>query len=653
MLYLVNVPQWTTTMPPVALTCLSGYFENQNIEYNQIDINIKLYNYVFRYDFFKKVSKYISKDIRYLLDGTEIDYNEYLALNIEQALMILRDKNKILDREKLEWSNKIINDYLNMINQYFTPVKISLNSMTFGLDGIITYSEIIDNILNSDQYKNLDAVYREILTDIEFKPKALVGFSINNLSQLINAIFISRIMRERVKGHFFLGGSYISANQATLTKCDRVFELFDSICLYDGEHAIQNLYNYFFYGEQLKYKNIMFKDNRRVYAKTEYYIENIEELPVPSYKGINFEEYLSPVKIISLPVSRGCYGNCSFCSYNHLASSKWREQSVEQIIESIKICKERYGSCYFFFSVATLSPRMAKELSKRLISEKIKIYWASGIRMEAAFDEEVISLMSKAGCIRLDIGIESASQEVLNAMNKRVKNIYFRDIIYNMYKNGILPYLYIIKNFPTENMDDWKETVKFLQEVKNEILGFSCYDFFLSPNTKVFIEPQKYGVEIEKEVEDKDVVDIVKAFRTKFISEHERENKEVLLNEYYKRNNEKFIHYGNAYIDRKMPLTFPNQMLYITQKADEEVSYKVEKKRVYYINKRNVIMLESNQAVLKLFSLKTCHSLVISLKLYEILEKELSVEQLIERYGLDTKNILKVLTSLLKEGIIC
>lgn len=655
MLYLINVPQWTTAMPPVALTCLAGYFEKQNILYQQIDINIKLYNYIFKAEYFDEISNELIPNMRNLLNGRQIDYNQYLALNIEYALDILKNKEKILDKKKLGWSNKIISDYLNMINQYITPVKITLNSMSFGIDNINTYTELINFIIQSSNYNHLIELYIKILSSINFEENALIGFSINNISQLLNAIIITRILKEKLSGYFFVGGSYISANLSSLIKCDLLFEIFDNICVYDGEHAISNLYNYLFKKEKIIYKNNIFKEKRYIYNKSEYYIEDINELPPPSYKGIDFSEYLSPIKIISLPISRGCYGSCTFCSYNYLASSKWREQSISKIIDSIRISIHKYHSNFFFFSVATLSPRMAKELSEHLIKEKIKIYWASGIRMETAFSEEIIEVMAKAGCVRLDIGIESACQEVLNSMNKRVDVSQFKTIINNMHRNGILPYLYIIKNFPTESFQSWKKTMFFLEEVSDKILGFSCYDFFLSPNTNIYFFPNRYGVEIKySDNLEEDVIEKIEDFTCKFISENDKKDKDILLENYYKKNNKKFIHYGNAYIEREMPLTFPNQMLYITQKQKKE--YKINENTVYILDKSKCIFLGNNEKFLKIFSLQSGNTILIPIKIYKIICNSFSVKGIIENKNLSpltSEHIKNIFNKLFYEGILC
>ncbi len=576
----MNVPQWTTTMPPVALTCLSGYLEKENIEYKQIDLNIEFYNYLFSTDFYKKIRKCVSQNLKLNMNSKLIDFNKVTRKKLKKAISIQRNiKSNIND---LNFANRVLNEYLKVINEYFAYVSITLNYMDFKLDNIQTYSEIIEYAQNNSELVNLIEVYKTLLAKHSFQNNCVIGFSINNLSQFINSIIITKLLKSKYNCYCFIGGSYLTANYESICKKDTIFSVFDSMCLYDGEHAIKNIYYHYNFGEKLFIKNIITKENVTKKLR-EFYIEDIKTLPPPSYKGINFKDYFSPIKIISLPISRGCYGSCTFCSYNHLVSSKWREQTINQIISSIEICKKKYKTNYFFFSVATLSPNMAKHLSEELIKRKTKIYWASGIRMEAQFTAEVLELMHKAGCVRLDIGIESASQNVLDDMNKRVNRNCFERIINDMDKFNIQPYLYIIKNFPTEKISDWKMTIDFLENVKEKILGFSCYEFFLSQYTNVYDYPDKYGVKIIKKNHSVDYVDSIISAKNINLSKEDKKEKDELLNIFYKKNNNIFRKYGNSYIKKSMPLAFQSQMVFNISKR-EIPSYQLRIKRNNRLN---------------------------------------------------------------------
>ena len=59
---------------------------------------------------------------------------------------------------------------------------------------------------------------------------------------------------------------------------------------------------------------------------------------------------------------------------------------------------------------AVIPPRTAVELSRLLIDRGVEIFWTCGTRMESGFDAEACRAMGKAGCTRIDFGMESANQ---------------------------------------------------------------------------------------------------------------------------------------------------------------------------------------------------------------------------------------------------
>lgn len=621
MLYLINPPQWTAIMPPVALNTLVGFLENNQVECKQIDINVLFYNKIMSKKFFQHMNSKLPLEWKETLNKKKIDYNKFIGENIQKATTIMKSEKSILNVQNLQWSTNIVNEYFKILNKYFSPLKISLNEMEFASKAN-TYDQYIEDIVCNNTYSRLFEVYVDIINKLEIKKNSIVGFSINNFSQLINAYILANILVTKVQGiKMFVGGSYLNAHYKNIVKSKKIMKLFECLCLYDGEHAVLNLYNYYTKGENIIYSNLIFSPRDILNMNKDDCTENIKNAVAPSCSNMEKNLYFSPINICSIPVSRGCYGNCTFCSYNKLVCSKWREQEIDQIIKNIKECQQTYNTNYFFFSVATLSPKMAKELSKEIIKANLNIHWASGIRMEKNFNEETIKLMAKSGCIRLDIGIESASPKVLTSMNKKVDSSYFEEIINNMSKNGILPYLYFIKNYPIEQLKDWEKTLKFLEKVHKKILGFSCYEFYLSPGTTIEYSPEKFGVTIDYNKEDGGVIDTINRFECTFISENTRIEKNILMDRFYNSIKTEYTKYGSAYIKRNLPKTFANQMYYIINQ--DKVSYPLELsiEHNYKLKADSLIILSMNNNEYTIFCMSTGCKVKISCNLVNLLSK--------------------------------
>ncbi|MBS4535036.1 radical SAM protein [Clostridium sp. D2Q-14] len=499
MIVLINAPQWTSNMPPIALPVLAGYIRNQNIDCNMLDINILFYDKILSKDILNNCITEINKTRYSSLSDKEKNtllVSNFTIENIENAKSILNDRNAVFDKNKYLFAERIICNAYEIFSIYTSPISIHNNSMNFDKE-FKEFDQILEYIEDCEAVKILEGYYEDIITcELDTKVR-LVGFSINNIAQLINSIIISKLIKRKYNVHITFGGAFLSANSSELIKWNKLFDIIDSIILYDGEHALVSLYNKIINNEDYSSNlNTIIKNDNKIIQSPNLIVESLDDLPSPDYDGLPMEKYLSPELLISLPVSRGCYGNCSFCGYKNNYSAKWREESVDIAIKKIKALKQKYNSRYFFFSVATMSPKMARELSSQIIEENLNIIWSTGIRMEKGFDKETIQLMSESGCMRVDIGVESSNQRVLNMMNKFTKIGHYDEIMNNMQLYGILPYIYIIRDFPTETIKEWNDTLIFLNKWKDSILGFAYYDFILNCNTDVMEKPNDFNIVI-------------------------------------------------------------------------------------------------------------------------------------------------------------
>ena len=69
--------------------------------------------------------------------------------------------------------------------------------------------------------------------------------------------------------------------------------------------------------------------------------------------------------------------------------------------------------------------------------------------------------MKTAGCISLSYGVESGSQKIINDMKKNFTIDTAKAVLEATCKAGIKIHLQFIVGYPTENEQDFKETLKF------------------------------------------------------------------------------------------------------------------------------------------------------------------------------------------------
>jgi len=115
--------------------------------------------------------------------------------------------------------------------------------------------------------------------------------------------------------------------------------------------------------------------------------------------------------------------------------------------------------------------------------------------MENFLSDDYLSLLKKSGCRELIFGLESASQRILDLMNKQNLHETDFEILKGCHENGIAVNLQTFIGFPTETKEEAKETIQFLFENEKYIHSIGFGKFMLFDSTPVFLNPKKFGIE--------------------------------------------------------------------------------------------------------------------------------------------------------------
>jgi radical SAM superfamily enzyme YgiQ (UPF0313 family) len=119
-------------------------------------------------------------------------------------------------------------------------------------------------------------------------------------------------------------------------------------------------------------------------------------------------------RAIPVYISRGCPFRCGFC-YNEVVMKRtWRQHSDEFILNQINWLKENYQIDAVDYADDYLFGRIKP--MQRLV-EKVGMPWSGQVRVQL-LKPEFVHWMNKTGCQWVNIGVESASQEVLDRMTK-------------------------------------------------------------------------------------------------------------------------------------------------------------------------------------------------------------------------------------------
>lgn len=203
--------------------------------------------------------------------------------------------------------------------------------------------------------------------------------------------------------------------------------------------------------------------------------------------------------VVPMQASYGCPYNCAFCNFmkdKRLMGVK----PLDKLIEELKIVEER-GTKYVWFvdDNFRLGKNDLKTVCQHFVDQDIKVKWKSFIRVSALEDMDM-ALLKKAGCIEVQLGLESADPSLLTRMNKRANPELNAQVVKNLMHAGINCSCYFLFGFPGETEETIKRTISFIKELEHPELDgyiyFTMFPFIIAPLSPIS-EPknaQLYGL---------------------------------------------------------------------------------------------------------------------------------------------------------------
>ena len=185
----------------------------------------------------------------------------------------------------------------------------------------------------------------------------------------------------------------------------------------------------------------------------------------------------------------GCPYNCSFC--NEVIKNKYRHRSVESIIEELKWIKTNLPNVKEVIwddPTFVVDESFTQELCSSMIENRLNMKWSTMTRANISLD--TLKLMRKAGARTMHIGLESATQSSLNAVNK---NMEFEDevrYLENCKKVGILNHACFILGLPGDTKESIRATIERAKSLP-AIDSIQCFPLIPTPFEDIFDKESK------------------------------------------------------------------------------------------------------------------------------------------------------------------
>lgn len=364
---------------------------------------------------------------------------------------------------------------------FVIPQEKELNSFPyFGNNGILSIASYLKTlghtVIIKDRMLKADN-FRKILK--AFNPD-IVGVSFISCSAIKDAIKISKKSHE--SGIPVIWGGYgpIAYPKVILKE-----EYVDFVSTGEGEGTLRDLLNAM--SEKGTYEDIpglAYKDEAGdITVNPKSPLQAIDALPRLDYSLIDPTEYQFPFYICKSMIyiydGKGCPCQCKFCANKSFNECRSRSRNMDDVVSEINLLHEKYGFDGFFLTRELFAVNKEELYHKCNKLSKVNpgAKWGAMVRSDM-FSKEEFDYMYKSGCRWLFFGIESASETVLNNMNKRINTADAKQCIVDCHEAGIMPFASFIFGFIGATEEDIKKTVTYIKDVFS-IAKISCT--FFSP----------------------------------------------------------------------------------------------------------------------------------------------------------------------------
>lgn len=270
---------------------------------------------------------------------------------------------------------------------------------------------------------------------------------------------------------------------------------------------IQSYYDYVIVGEGEQNLLVMLDEIEEGWNVTETKILtqpenqriNINGLPMPDYESIDFSLYDVPNGVNS-EISRGCTAKCTFCEETHFW--KYRQRQAVDLITEVEWLYYNKGTdiIWFIDSLINGNVNELRAFALGLKNKGLKVRFTGYARHDGRMDLAYLQDLADGGCIMFNFGCESASQKVLDDMHKGVTIQEMEQNFIDCKKVGIWCATNWIVGFPTEDYQDYSDTMTFMWRMRNNNvnnMGLGV-GYGLGPETIVGQNPHAFNVSWHK-----------------------------------------------------------------------------------------------------------------------------------------------------------
>ncbi len=326
-----------------------------------------------------------------------------------------------------------------------------------------------------------------------------------------DALAICRHVKESMKSvHVAMGGEHATfTSEETLSQEKAV----DIVVRGEGEETIAELVKHLREGKNLQeVKGIHYRLNDEIHRNPDRpALEDLDSIPFAARDTLEYCLEQGKNAAIGLIATRGCRWRCHFCNANRFlrmgGGKAQRRRSPGNVVDEIEglyhtyFSKGLYGVMYFydaeFVENTKPSKEWARQFAEEMIARNLRVPFETYGRVDSLSDKdaELIELLKQAGLVNIFLGLESGSQETLDALNKRVTVEKNAEALRLMTKYGIngSTHGFIMFN-PYISLQGVRDSAKLLKETRQASFWNMSQKLQIFPGTQLVKNLREEGL---------------------------------------------------------------------------------------------------------------------------------------------------------------
>jgi radical SAM superfamily enzyme YgiQ (UPF0313 family) len=315
----------------------------------------------------------------------------------------------------------------------------------------------------------------------EYRPD-VVGITVVSF-KLYSAYRITQVVKESLpSAHLCWGGPHLSIFPKESLHLPGV----DAIVLGDGEIPFRRLCQNLSEGKKIEgVQGVYTIDNEPHDSQFQDYVHtNLDELPMLDITLLPYKRYrafLTNGLMATAITSRGCPYRCIFCK---LDFNRIRLVSIENVIRLLETYIDLgIKEVEFYDETFNLNTNRVIEFANHVINKGLKFKWSFRSRVDKVNDE-MLKLIKRAGCQRIQYGVEAGTDRVLEILKKEITVDQIKQCFRLTNKVKIDTVAYFILGNPGETLEEMNKTIQLAREIKPTYLEYAIFN--ISPGTESY-----------------------------------------------------------------------------------------------------------------------------------------------------------------------